>query len=85
MKDAPNRDQLRWRCRRGMRELDGVLLGFLDREYDALSDGQKSAFADVLNLPDPEVYGYLAERSVPEDPAIAQIFDRIRASIRPEA
>lgn len=79
-----NPDQLRWRCRRGMRELDSVLLGFLEREFDQLDDLQKSAFAEVLSLPDPEVYGYLAERSVPEDPAIAHIFERIRTSIRPE-
>lgn len=66
-----------------MRELDSVLLGFLDREFDALSERQKSAFFDVLNLPDPEVYAYLAERSLPEDPALADIFTRIRNSIRP--
>ena len=80
---ATNRTKLRWRCRRGRRELDGVLLGFLDREFDALTDRQKTAFAAVLRLPDPDVYGYLAERSVPEDPELAQIFDRIRKSIRP--
>ena len=84
MTNSLNRDQLRWRCRRGMRELDGVLLGFLEREFDALSERQKSTFAEILNLPDPEVYGYLAQRSVPEDPEIAQIFDRIRTSIRPD-
>lgn len=66
-----------------MRELDGVLQGFLDREFDSLTERQKSAFADVLNLPDPEVYAYLAQRSVPEDPEIASIFDSIRNSIRP--
>ncbi len=83
MNDRPGRAQLRWRCRRGMRELDGVLIGFLDREFDALSERQKSAFVDVLNLPDPEVYAYLAQRSVPEDPELDRIFDRIRESIRP--
>jgi succinate dehydrogenase flavin-adding protein (antitoxin of CptAB toxin-antitoxin module) len=66
-----------------MRELDAVLQGFLEREFDALSEQQKSLFADVLNLPDPEVYAYLAQRSVPEDPDIAGIFESIRRSIRP--
>jgi antitoxin CptB len=68
-----------------MRELDGVLQGFLDREFDSLSDSQKRAFVEVLNLPDPDVYTYLAQRSVPEDPEVADIFDAIRASIRPPA
>jgi len=78
-----NRAQLRWRCRRGMRELDAVLLGFLEREFDGLSDRQKSVFVNVLNLPDPEVYGYLAQRSLPPDPELAEIFDSIRRSIHP--
>jgi antitoxin CptB len=78
-----NRARLRWRCRRGMRELDAVLLGFLEREFDTLTERQKSAFADVLNLPDPDVYGYLAQRSLPADPELAEIFDSIRRSIRP--
>ena len=66
-----------------MRELDGVLAGFLEREFDTLSERQKLAFVAVLNLPDPEVYGYLAERSQPADPELAEIFDSIRRSIRP--
>jgi len=78
-----NPAQLRWRCRRGMRELDAVLQGFLDREFSTLSNAQKSAFADVLDLPDPEVYAYLAQRRLPQEPELASIFDRIRASIRP--
>jgi antitoxin CptB len=68
-----------------MRELDAVLQGFLEREFDSLSERQKSAFADVLALPDPDVYAYLAQRSVPEDPELASIFDLIRHSIRPPA
>lgn len=68
-----------------MRELDSVLLGFLEREFDALSEAQKRAFAAVLNLPDPDVYAYLAQRSVPQDPGLADIFESIRASIRPPA
>ena len=83
MGDEPNSAQLRWRCRRGMRELDSVLLGFLEREYEGLDARRKSVFAAVLNLPDPEVYAYLAERSQPEDPDLAAIFDAIRRSIRP--
>lgn len=83
MENRTNPARLRWRCRRGMRELDAVLQGFLDREFDALSAQEKSMFADILDLTDPEVYAYLAERSLPEDPALGLMFDRIRASIRP--
>ena len=66
-----------------MRELDAVLQGFLEREFDALDQRQKSLFASVLDMPDPEVYAYLAERSAPADPELAAIFASIRRSIRP--
>ena len=83
MNERINPARLRWRCRRGMRELDGVLEGFLEREFDSLTSDEKSMFADILELTDPEVYAYLAQRRLPEDPALGLMFDRIRASIRP--
>jgi len=66
-----------------MRELDAVLQGFLDREFDSLDARQKWLFARVLDMPDPDVYAYLARRSAPADPELAAIFDSIRRSIRP--
>jgi antitoxin CptB len=72
--------QLRWRCRRGMRELDAVLQGFLERTFGALDDGAKAAFGRVLDLPDPDLYAYLTGRHVPEDPDIAGVIAAIRAS-----
>ncbi len=66
-----------------MRELDSVLVGFLDSEYPSLSDRQKWAFANVLELPDPDIYGYLAGRSVPADTDIADVISAIRQSVRP--
>lgn len=75
--------QLRWRCRRGMRELDGVLSGFLERRFADLGDTQKAAFVTVLQMSDPDIYAYLACRMTPKERAIAEIFAEIRASIRP--
>ena len=70
--------QLRWQCRRGMRELDQLLLRFLENEYPASSDTQKSAFRDLLALPDPELIGYLLGGQTPADSKIANVISRIQ-------
>jgi antitoxin CptB len=81
----PTYARLKWRCRRGMRELDAVLQAFLQSAYAALGDDDKSRFEAILDLPDPELYGYLAGRLEPQDRSIAALIGRIRASLRPQA
>lgn len=44
--------ELRWRCRRGMLELDTVLTEFLESTYPRLSPAQQQAFAELLMLDD---------------------------------
>ncbi|MBN1238450.1 MAG: succinate dehydrogenase assembly factor 2 [Gammaproteobacteria bacterium] len=61
-----------------MRELDAVLQAFLEEAYDDLSDDDKSRLLVILDLPDPELYGYLVRRHEPEDPDIARLISRIR-------
>ena len=72
--------RLRWRCRRGMHELDGVLEAFLAGSFAALSDADKSRFAAILDLPDPDLYAYLAKRMEHPDPRSATLIARIRAT-----
>lgn len=76
--------RLRWRCRRGMRELDAVLQAFLLNSFGSLGDEDKSRFTAILDLPDPELYAYLAGRAAPDDEATAALIARIRASLHPE-
>ncbi len=47
--------RLRWRCRRGMRELDVLLAGYLDRCWPSAPADQRAAFRALLELPDPEL------------------------------
>lgn len=77
--------RVRWRSRRGMRELDAVLRSFVDHEVAILPPDELARFEQILELPDPTLLSYLTARSVPEDPDIARLIDRIRASHRPQA
>jgi len=75
--------RLRWRCRRGMRELDAVLAGFLEQAFADLPSAELGRLAAILDLPDPELYAYLVGKREPADPRFADLFERIRASVRP--
>ncbi len=61
----PQRARLSWRCRRGRREWDLLLLDWLARHYDAASPRQRARFAAVLELPDPELESYLLRAEHP--------------------
>ena len=57
--------KLRWQCRRGMRELDELLLRYLDHAYTQAGDSEKRAFHALLELSDPELASYLLQQQEP--------------------
>lgn len=75
--------KLRWRCRRGMKELDELLLRYLERHYVAASAEERYLFAELLELQDPELFRYLTGRETPADPALADVVRKIAGSTRP--
>ena len=72
--------RLRWRCRRGMRELDALLSRFVEQAYAKLSPGDKALFSQLLELPDPELHAYLVGRNAAPDPDLATLLEHIRSS-----
>jgi antitoxin CptB len=75
--------RLRWRCRRGIREMDLLLQGFLSGPYAELSPTERRAFERLLNEPDPELMAWVAGRAEPRDPEYLPLIERLRAA-RPE-
>ena len=63
-----------------MRELDRVLENFLERDYRGLDETEKRRFAEILELPDPDLHAYLVGKAVTSDPALARLLHSIRAS-----
>ena len=72
--------KLRWRCRRGMKELDVLLEAYLERVYGEASEEEKRVFADLLNLEDPDLFRFLSGRETPKDPLVADVVRRISGS-----
>jgi succinate dehydrogenase flavin-adding protein (antitoxin of CptAB toxin-antitoxin module) len=64
-----------------MRELDALLLSFVERSASTLSEMEISAFEAILELPDPVLHSYLLGRSAPHDATTADLIERIRASV----
>ena len=48
-------DRIRWRCRRGMLELDLILQHFLDEQYPQLPPVEQQAFEALLQLQDEDL------------------------------
>ena len=70
--------RLAWRCRRGMKELDLVLGGWLQQRYPGASPAERALFEAFLELPDPEIAGFLLGREHPTDPAVAALVRELR-------
>ena len=70
--------QLRWRCRRGTRELDMLLLGFLERDYPQLNTEQQALFGTLLDEADPDLYAWFTGRTTPANTDFLPLIEQIR-------
>ena len=77
--ERSTRARLRWRCRRGTRELDTLLVRFFDENYLSLTAADKQRFSQLLELPDPDLHDYLMGWYEATDPGMAQLLARIRS------
>lgn len=56
--------RIRWRCRRGLLELDIVLARFIEHGYSSLDEAQQAAFDALLDMPDNELWDMIAGRAL---------------------
>ena len=71
-------DRVRWRCRRGLLELDLVLAAFLERRYARLDAGQRRLFDELLEQPDNDLLDLALGRREPE-PRYRAVVKMLRA------
>jgi len=55
--------KLKWRCRRGMKELDVLLNGYLESEYSQASNAEQDTFHLLLEQEDPHLYAWFKSMS----------------------
>lgn len=75
--------RLRWRCRRGMLELDLILNEFIDKAYVSLDAQNRQRFDALLDYPDQLLFDLLLGSVISSDSRVADLIDFIRKSILP--
>jgi antitoxin CptB len=72
-----DRGRIRWRCRRGMRELDVLLEAHLSRHFDQATPAQQAAFLHLLDQEDPDIWAWLIGHAQPP-PELADVILRLQ-------
>ena len=72
-----NLQKLTWRCRRGTKELDVLMLKFLNNYYQTVTEDLQHAFERMLDMQDPELYDLLIGRQASEDQNINEVIEYI--------
>jgi antitoxin CptB len=67
MSDDPEIRRLRWRCRRGMRELDQLMLRYLDGRWPQADEAERSHFLRLLDSEDDKLWRWFMGRETPQE------------------
>ena len=70
--------QLVWRCRRGVRELDVLFGRFLEQQYPLLEVSQQLNFQRLLEVQDPIIMDWLFAKAEPTDSGLTEIVTQLR-------
>ena len=71
--DNIEQKRLRWHSRRGMLELDVLLIPFIDEAYEQLADDDKKLYKALLDQEDTDLFAWFLERVEPEDSGLQRI------------
>jgi len=76
-------NRMRWRSRRGMLELDLLLLPFFDEEFRQLPESEQQAFLRLLEQDDPDLLLWFSRKGESEDAELQQLVDKILDRVQP--
>ncbi len=77
MADEFNLNRLYWHSRRGMLELDLLLLPFVEHAFTDLSQEDKEDYIALLECEDQDLFTWLMQRNTPIDPNHARVINLI--------
>jgi antitoxin CptB len=63
--DPVSLERVRWRCRRGLLELDIVLGRFVIQRYPVMNNEQRVVFDELLDMPDTELWDVITGKKEP--------------------
>jgi antitoxin CptB len=77
MQDAAMLQRVRWRCRRGLLELDIIFVRFIEAQYLQLSVVERQTFEELLDLPDNPLWDMVSGRMAAGSAAQAALLLKI--------
>lgn len=84
MNEDKHHDRALWRSRRGMLELDILLVAFARERYPQLAPGEQGAYLELLACDDWQIWDWLQGRTQPP-PALAGIVALLKAGTEESA
>lgn len=72
MQDIETRQAV-WHSRRGMLELDLLLLPFAEQRFEFLSSKQKNDYMELLSCEDQDIFEWLMLRADPADSRLKEV------------
>ena len=73
-----HKNRLFWSSRRGMLELDLVLMPFIEKVYSSLSEADQQLYHLLLEEQDQDLFTWFMRREDPTDPNLLRIVKIIR-------
>lgn len=70
-------NRLRWRCRRGMRELDVLMSRYLDHGWPQAPEAERKVFLRLLDCEDDKLWQWFMGRERPVDKEFDALVQRI--------
>jgi antitoxin CptB len=77
--DAAHFRRLRWRSRRGMRELDQLFSRYLDQVWREAAEDERAVFERLLDCEDDRLWRWFLGQDASEDVQLHALVQRIRA------
>ena len=73
-------ERARWRCRRGLLELDIILQRFMDQHYTQLDQPALEQFERLLSLPDNDLWDLITARQANTDSSLQAVLELLQKS-----
>ena len=77
MTDAIDAKRVRWHSRRGMLELDVLLLPYAENVYETLSAEDQARYRQLLECEDPDLFAWFMEHQEPQNADMARMVELV--------
>lgn len=74
------KNRLIWASRRGMLELDLILMPFIENVFPTLTPADQQSYERLLTCEDQDLYAWFMQRENPSDNGLQRIVELVRAN-----